>query len=37
MRRKYADEKLWDMKCRHYIEGVTAMVFDLITERAPQT
>jgi len=36
-RRKYADEKLWETKCRQYIESVTAMVFDLISEKTPQT
>jgi len=36
-RKKYADEKLWETKCRQYIGSVTAMVFDLISEKNSQT
>jgi len=31
-RKKYADEKLWETKCRQIIESATSMVFDLISE-----
>jgi len=34
-RKKYAEERLWDTKCRRYIESVTAIVYDLISERSP--
>jgi len=34
-RRKYADEKLWETKCRQFIGSVTAMVSDLISEKTP--
>lgn len=33
-RKKYADEKLWETKCRQYIESATATVFDLISEKS---
>ena len=36
-RKKYADEKLWETKCRQYIETTTAIVFDLISERNSET
>lgn len=36
-RKKYADEKLWETKCRQYIRSVTAIVFDLISEKTQQT
>jgi len=32
-RKKYADEKMWETKCRQYIEATAAMVFELISER----
>jgi len=32
-RKKYKDEKMWEMRCRQYIEAVTAIVFDLISEK----
>ena len=35
-RKKYAEERLWDTECRRYIEGVTAMVYDMISERSLQ-
>jgi len=36
-RRKYADQKMWEMKCCQYIETATAIVFDLISKRKPGT
>jgi len=33
-RKKYADEKLWETKCRQYIKTATAIVFDIISEKA---
>jgi len=36
-RKKYADERLWETKCRQYIGSVTGMVYDLISEKASQT
>lgn len=33
-RRKYAEQNLWATKCRQYIESVTAMIFDIISEKA---
>jgi len=33
--KKYKDEKMWETKCRKYIEATTTMVFDLISEGAP--
>jgi len=36
-RKKYADEGLWKTKCRQYIADATAIVFDIMTEKAPQT
>ena len=33
-RRRYADEKMWETRCRRYIGSVAAIVFDLITENA---
>jgi C_GCAxxG_C_C family probable redox protein len=33
-RKKFVEEKMWDTKCRHYIQGVTAMVYDMISERS---
>jgi len=36
-RKKYAEEKLWETKCRQYIGSVTAIVFDLISEKTTQT
>lgn len=35
-RKKYANEKLWETKCRTYIGSATAMVFDLMTERTTE-
>ena len=32
--KKYAEEKLWDTKCRQYIIGTTAMAFDMISEKS---
>lgn len=32
-RKRYADEKMWETKCRHYIETVTAIVFDMMSEK----
>jgi C_GCAxxG_C_C family probable redox protein len=34
--KKYSDKKMWETKCRRYIEIVTAIVFDLISERKPE-
>lgn len=31
-RKKYTEEKLWETKCRRYIEDATAIVFDLISD-----
>ena len=31
-RKKYREKMLWDTKCRHYIESITAAVFDLISK-----
>jgi len=36
-RKKYADEELWETKCRKYIASTTALVFDIISEKAPRT
>ena len=36
-RKKYAEQKLWETKCRQYIESATAIVFDLISEKSSQT
>jgi hypothetical protein len=36
-RKKYAEQKLWETRCRKYIESATAMVFDLISEKSSQT
>ena len=33
-RKKYREEKLWETKCRQYIESVTAAVFDLISKKS---
>jgi C_GCAxxG_C_C family probable redox protein len=33
--KKYAEEELWDTKCRQYIEATTAMTFDIISEKSP--
>lgn len=33
-RKRYADEKMWETKCIRYIEGATAIVFDLISEKS---
>ena len=35
-RKKYVDQRLWETKCRRYITGATATVFDIISERASQ-
>lgn len=35
-RKEYADRKLWETKCREYIAGATAIVFDLIAEKRAQ-
>jgi len=35
-RKKYTYEKLWETKCRQYIGSVTAIVFDLISEKTSQ-
>jgi len=32
--KKYAEEKLWETKCRQYIGGATAMAFDIISEKS---
>lgn len=32
-RKRYTDEKIWETGCRQYIETVTAIVFDLISEK----
>ncbi len=32
-RKKYADENLWEIKCRQYIKSATAIAFDLISEK----
>jgi C_GCAxxG_C_C family probable redox protein len=31
--KKYAEQKLWDTKCKQYIAGTTAMAFDIISEK----
>ncbi len=36
-RKKYAEQKLWETKCRQYIESSTAIVFDIISEKRLQT
>ncbi|MDH5782528.1 MAG: C-GCAxxG-C-C family protein [Candidatus Bathyarchaeota archaeon] len=36
-RKKYAAQKLWETKCRQYIESSTAIVFDIISEKPLQT
>jgi len=33
-RKKYKEKKLWETKCRQYIEGATAMVFDIISQKS---
>lgn len=33
-RKKYADEKMWETKCRQYIETASGIVFDLIHEKS---
>jgi C_GCAxxG_C_C family probable redox protein len=30
-RKKYADEKMWETKCRQYIAGATAIVLDILS------
>lgn len=30
-RMKYSELRLWDVKCIHYIEGVTAIVYDMLS------
>ncbi len=32
-RKKFVEKKLWDTKCRRYIQNVTAIVYDMISER----
>lgn len=32
-RKKYADENLWETRCRQYIKSATAIAFDLISEK----
>ena len=36
-RKRYANEKMWETKCRQYIETATAIVFDIISERTQAT
>lgn len=31
-RKKYANERLWETKCRKYIEAATAIAFDILSE-----
>jgi len=33
-RKKYAEERLWETKCRQYIESATAIVLDLVSEKS---
>lgn len=33
-RKKYAEQNMWETKCRQYIEGATAMVFDIISQKS---
>ena len=33
--KKYAEEKLWDTKCRQYITRTTAIALDIISENSP--
>ena len=35
-RKKYADERLWETKCRQFIASTAAIVFDIISEKARQ-
>jgi len=36
-RKKYGDERLWETRCRQYIASATAIVFDIVSEKASQT
>jgi len=33
-RGKYAEQNMWETRCRQYIEGATAIVFDLVSEKS---